>query len=72
MGIFMQSCSEIPSSYIRLIYRSSIKPSLPSVDYTTDAGWGCMIRVAQMFIANYLHLYLEQSHESVLLKFLDN
>lgn len=38
--------------YILLTYRSGIEKVLPTTYYNSDAGWGCMLRVGQMFLAN--------------------
>jgi hypothetical protein len=37
-----------------MTYRSDIIPLEKTTYYTSDSGWGCMLRVAQMFIANIL------------------
>lgn len=59
-------------SYILLTYRSGIQPLFPSTTYDSDAGWGCMLRVAQMFAANLLFRRLRWKYLDVLLLFLDN
>ena len=41
--------------YILMTYRSHILPKSPDTYYNSDTGWGCMLRVAQMFIANFLY-----------------
>lgn len=38
--------------YILLTYRSGIEQLFSSTYYTSDSGWGCMLRVGQMFVAN--------------------
>ena len=55
-----------------LTYRSGIIPVLPSTYYDSDSGWGCMLRVAQMFVANLLHRRLKQPFEVVVKLFVDN
>jgi hypothetical protein len=45
---------EDEEQFIRLTYRKNIKKLLPSTYYNSDSGWGCMLRVAQMAIANIL------------------
>jgi len=42
-----------PSSLFWLSYRSNFKPL---EGYTTDGGWGCMIRTAQTLLANVLQI----------------
>jgi len=57
---------------VLLTYRSGIIPVLPSTYYDSDSGWGCMLRVAQMFVANLLHRRLKQPFEEVVKLFVDN
>lgn len=40
--------------FVRLTYRSNIRKLLATTTYTSDAGWGCMLRVVQMALANLL------------------
>lgn len=44
--------TEKEENYILLTYRSNIEKGMESTYYESDAGWGCMLRVGQMLIAN--------------------
>lgn len=46
-----------------MTYRANIAKVLPTTYYESDSGWGCMLRVGQMAIANLLRL-----HEGISLK----
>ena len=46
-----------------MTYRSNIEKVLDSTYYNTDSGWGCMLRVGQMFIAN---IFFKKEHRNVL------
>mmetsp|Transcript_5723 Transcript_5723/g.9437 ORF Transcript_5723/g.9437 Transcript_5723/m.9437 type:complete len:101 (-) Transcript_5723:248-550(-) len=41
-------------SFFRFTYRKGLAPLLPSSTLTSDSGWGCMLRVAQMLMASTL------------------
>ena len=43
--------------YVLMTYRSKITKVIPSTYYDSDSGWGCMLRVGQMAIANFLYLH---------------
>lgn len=50
---------------IWMTYRKNFPPLLPEFfdsDYISDAGWGCMLRVAQMMLAEALkrHIFYEE------------
>ena len=49
------SDKEPEEDYILLTYRSNIEKAIDTTYYTSDSGWGCMLRVGQMFIANLLY-----------------
>lgn len=55
-----------------MTYRSQIVKILPSTYYDSDSGWGCMLRVGQMAIANLIYLYEHVPIETVLHLFWDN
>ncbi len=58
--------------YFRLTYRCNIQPLLPTTTFTSDSGWGCMLRVLQMAIANLLCLKEHGNHNSIIPLFWDN
>lgn len=64
--------NEKEQRYILMTYRSNIKQALPTTYYQSDSGWGCMIRVGQMAIANLLHFYEGVSIKAILSIFWDN
>jgi hypothetical protein len=55
-----------------MTYRSNIEKLLPTTYYNSDSGWGCMLRVGQMAIANYLLHVLDVPYQAILPLFWDN
>jgi hypothetical protein len=55
-----------------MTYRSNIEKLLASTYYTSDSGWGCMLRVGQMAMANYLLQVLDVPYLTILKLFWDN
>jgi cysteine protease ATG4 len=55
-----------------LTYKSQIEKKLATTYYDSDSGWGCMLRVGQMAIANYLYLYEKMPIKTILPIFWDN
>lgn len=58
--------------FIRITYRSNIKQQLTTTNYTSDSGWGCMLRVLQMAIANLLCKREEANPKAIIPLFWDN
>ena len=55
----MAACFLDIRSRVWVSYRHSFPP-LPDTELTSDVGWGCMIRAAQMLVANTLEIHLLQ------------
>lgn len=55
----MAACFLDIRSRVWVSYRHSFPP-LPDTGLTSDVGWGCMIRAAQMLVANTLEIHLLQ------------
>ena len=51
------SCFVDIRSRIWMSYRHSF-PAFPGTNMTTDVGWGCMLRAAQMMVANAIEIHL--------------
>jgi hypothetical protein len=66
------------SNFIWKTYRNNISPIIyNSKVFTSDAGWGCMIRAGQMILARGIYRLLCKAdypdyHYNTLLLFLDN
>lgn len=58
--------------YIRFTYRNHIKPIFDTTKYTSDSGWGCMLRVLQMAIANLIYLKEKGDPKQIVGLFYDN
>eukprot|EP01130_Rhizamoeba_saxonica_P001564 TRINITY_DN11410_c0_g1_i1.p1 TRINITY_DN11410_c0_g1~~TRINITY_DN11410_c0_g1_i1.p1 ORF type:complete len:301 (+),score=48.54 TRINITY_DN11410_c0_g1_i1:6-908(+) len=54
----------IKTQTLWITYRRGFQPVHPSV-LTTDAGWGCMIRTAQMMLSTALFRYFRTLHQDI-------
>lgn len=68
----LSTSEETQEQYILLTYRSGIIQLTDTTYYTSDAGWGCMLRVGQMFIANIYYVFQGRNWLNVIKLFYDN
>ena len=58
--------------HILMTYRSHIAKLLETTYYDSDSGWGCMLRVGQMAIANLLRRHYGLPPKAIVPLFWDN
>lgn len=63
---------EDDEQFIVFTYREGIPKILPTTYFTSDSGWGCMLRVGQMFIANLYFKLQKKTPFEILTLFNEN
>lgn len=69
---FSKTKSEDSEKYIVLTYREGIPKILPTTYFNSDSGWGCMLRVGQMFLANLYFKFQKKTAFEVISLFNEN
>ena len=69
---FNKKAIEDHEEYVLLTYRNKIQKLLPTTYYQSDTGWGCMLRVGQMALANLLFKKEEANIANISVLFWDN